>query len=156
MSSTNYGGFWIRFVALIIDGVALYIVQTILLTILGAVGLGFATGGGFDLAALSNPESIGALVSAIMAASVVGWIIQILYGTIMESSKYQATLGKMALGLKVTDINGNRLDFIKSLLRQIGKIISGMLLLIGYIIAAFTEKKQALHDYIASTVVVKK
>jgi len=60
------------------------------------------------------------------------------------------------LGLKVTDMNGEKLDFSKSLIRNLGKIISGIILYIGYIMAGFTEKKQALHDMIASTLVVKK
>ena len=82
--------------------------------------------------------------------------IQILYFTFMESSKYQATIGKIALGLIVTDINGGKLDFSKAFIRNICKIISNVTMLIGYIMAGFTEKKQALHDMIASTLVVKK
>jgi uncharacterized RDD family membrane protein YckC len=74
----------------------------------------------------------------------------------MESSKYQATVGKLALGLIVTDMNGGKLDFVKALIRNVSKIVSTITLLIGYIIAAFTEKKQALHDIIAGTLVVKK
>jgi uncharacterized RDD family membrane protein YckC len=62
----------------------------------------------------------------------------------------------MVLGLKVTDVNDGKLDFIKALVRNLSKIISGMILLIGYIMAGFTEKKQALHDMIAGTLVVKK
>jgi uncharacterized RDD family membrane protein YckC len=82
--------------------------------------------------------------------------IQTLYFALMESSNYQATIGKMVLGLKVTDVNDGKLDFIKALVRNLSKIISGMILLIGYIMAGFTEKKQALHDMIAGTLVVKK
>jgi len=82
--------------------------------------------------------------------------IQILYSTLMESSKLQATVGKLALGLKVTDLQGNKLDFVKALVRNLCKIISNFTLLIGYIMAGFTEKKQALHDMIASTLVLKK
>jgi uncharacterized RDD family membrane protein YckC len=74
----------------------------------------------------------------------------------MESSKYQATVGKLALGLKVTDMDGNNLDFVKALVRNICKIISGMIMGIGYIMAGFTDKKQGLHDMIANTLVVKK
>ena len=82
--------------------------------------------------------------------------IQTLYFSFMESSKYQASIGKIVLGLKVTDVNGSPLDFTKALVRNLCKILSSMILLIGYLMAAFTEKKQALHDMIAGTLVVKK
>jgi uncharacterized RDD family membrane protein YckC len=74
----------------------------------------------------------------------------------MESSNYQASIGKMVLGVKVTDINGAKLDFVKAFVRNISKIISSFILFIGYIMAGFTDKKQALHDMIAGTLVVKK
>ena len=85
------------------------------------------------------------------------WLaIQWLYFALMESSKNQATLGKMALGLRVTDLNGNRISFGKATGRYFGKILSSMTLLIGYIMAAFTAKKQALHDFVAGTLVLSK
>lgn len=65
-------------------------------------------------------------------------------------------MGKLALGLIVTDENGGKLDLVKALIRNVSKIISSMILLIGYIMAGFTEKKQALHDIIAKTLVVRK
>ena len=83
-------------------------------------------------------------------------VIQTLYFALLESSSKQATVGKMVMGIIVTDINGNKLDFAKALVRALCRIISSAILLIGYIMAAFTEKKQALHDMIASTLVLKK
>ncbi len=74
----------------------------------------------------------------------------------MEASKYQGTIGKIALGLIVTDANGGKLDFTKALVRNLCKIISSLIFCIGYIMAGFTEKKQGLHDIIAGTLVVKK
>ena len=74
----------------------------------------------------------------------------------LESSANQATVGKMALGIQVTDLQGNRISFGRALGRTLAKILSGLILLIGYIMAAFTEKKQGLHDMIAGTLVVKK
>ena len=62
----------------------------------------------------------------------------------------------MALGLKVTDMEGNRISFGRATGRYFGKIISGMILYIGYIIAGFTEKKQALHDIMANCLVTRK
>ncbi len=157
--NTNYAGFWLRFVALIIDGLIIGAAQTfVIVPILAAMGLGFA--GGMGNMDMSNPDDVAGLVGAVMAMAGSVWIlsmaIQILYYSFMESSKFQATFGKMALGLKVTDASGAKLDFGKAFIRNLCKLISNVTLLIGYIIAGFTEKKQALHDIIAGTLVVKK
>jgi uncharacterized RDD family membrane protein YckC len=122
------------------------------------VGISFASGmGDFDP---SNMDDLIPMIATFMAAAgvlmLVSTIIWVLYGTLMEASKYQATVGKMALGLIVTDTNGAKLDFSKSLVRNLSKLLSNFILLIGYIMAAFTEKKQGLHDIIAGTLVVKK
>jgi uncharacterized RDD family membrane protein YckC len=161
MSSNNYAGFWLRFVAYIIDYIIIQILQSFLIFPLFAMlGFGFATASfNWDFDYMSDEELfalIAAFVGAMGTIIVVSLIIQILYYALMEASKYQATLGKLALGLKVTDLNGEPLDFGRAVLRNIGKIISGMLLFIGYIIAGLTEKKQALHDMIASALVVRK
>lgn len=74
----------------------------------------------------------------------------------MESSERQATIGKSAMGLIVADENGNRLDVQKALIRNISRLVSGFICLIGYLMAFFTEKKQALHDIIAKTNVYTK
>jgi uncharacterized RDD family membrane protein YckC len=89
-------------------------------------------------------------------SGILGTVINWLYFTILESSPKQATLGKMALGIVVTDLNGNRISFGRANGRYWSKIISSMILLIGYMMAGFTEKKQALHDIMAGTLVVKK
>jgi uncharacterized RDD family membrane protein YckC len=96
------------------------------------------------------------VMAAIGAAYILSYILQVLYFTFMESSKFQASLGKMALGIIVTDMNGGKLDFSKALVRNLCRLLSNFTMLIGYIIAAFTAKKQALHDIIAGTLVVNK
>ncbi|HET6454033.1 MAG TPA: RDD family protein [Armatimonadota bacterium] len=78
-----------------------------------------------------------------------------LYCTLMESSSRQATLGKMALGIIVTDMNGHRVSWGRANARYWSHIVSNMILMIGYIMTGFTEKKQALHDMIAGTLVLK-
>ncbi len=86
-------------------------------------------------------------------AIVVTW----LYFAAMESSAQQGTLGKMALGLFVTDLQGHRVTFGRASGRFFAKIITGLIpFFIGYIMAGFTAKKQALHDMIASCLVLKK
>ncbi len=144
----------------IIDFIIIYVVNLfVIVPLMGAVGFGIASSNDFDLESMTEGDimaSAMALMSALVVGSAIAYVIRIIYGAAFESSKHQATLGKMAMGIKVTDTNGGRLTFVKALLRAIGKIISGMLIFIGYIMAAFTEKKQALHDMIASSLVVKK
>lgn len=156
----TYAGFWKRFLALIIDAIILGIVNWIILTpILVAMGITVGSAFPFDF---SDPESldIAALIGTLSAMFGVAWIVQnivqILYHTLMESSKFQGSLGKLALNIIVTDMNGGKLDFTKALVRNLCKIISNFTFLIGYIIAGFTAKKQALHDMIAGTLVVNK
>lgn len=157
--NSNYAGFWLRCVAFILDVVIIGIAQSFfIMPFLAALGLGFVSGA--DDMDFSDPDQAIGMIAA--AAALMGsyWLlatcIQILYFTLMESSKYQATIGKMTLGLIVTDLNGNKLDFSKALIRNLCKIISNVTMLIGYIMAGFTERKQALHDMIAGTLVVQK
>jgi uncharacterized RDD family membrane protein YckC len=79
-----------------------------------------------------------------------------LYFALQESSVHQATIGKRAMNLYVTDLYGRRLSFGQATGRHFSKIISGIILCIGYIMVAFTEKKQGLHDMIAGTMVLRK
>ena len=89
------------------------------------------------------------LVIGILAA------IGSLYYTVFEASSWQATPGKRMLRLYVADLNGQRVTFGRALLRNLARQISGILF-IGYLIAGFTEKKQALHDIIASCLVLRR
>lgn len=158
--NTKYAGFWLRFVAYVIDYIIIYCAQAfIVVPVLGIIGINFASQAAASGGDLNEGDVIAMVATVIAAASAVAlmiFVLQVLYFSFMESSKYQGTVGKMALGLIVTDANGAKLDFTKALIRNLGKIISSMILFIGYIMAGFTEKKQALHDMIASTLVVKK
>ena len=82
-------------------------------------------------------------------------IIQLLYFTYFESSLKQATIGKQLMNMKVVDKNGDRLTPAGALIRSLSKFISALILMIGYIMAAFDARKQSLHDKIAGTFVVK-
>ncbi len=157
--NTNYAGFWKRFLAWCIDYIIIYVAQAFLVVpVLGIVGINLASkvASGEDMA---EGDAIAMIMTAIAAASAVALLVvvlQILYYSLMESSKYQGTVGKIALGIIVTDTNGGKLDFTKAFVRNLCKIISSLILCIGYIMAGFTEKKQALHDMIANTLVVNK
>jgi uncharacterized RDD family membrane protein YckC len=160
MENSNYAGFWMRFVAFIIDYIIISILQSVvIMPILATLGFSVVSINGFDFDSMSDQDTWAMIMAFIAAASfamTVSFVIQTLYFSFMESSKHQATLGKMALGIKVTDMNGDKLDFPKALLRQLGKVLSSMIFLIGYILAGLTEKKQALHDIIVGALVVRK
>lgn len=87
--------------------------------------------------------------------NLIGLVIVWLYFSLQESSSAQATLGKKWLGIKVCDDENNKLSFLHATGRHAGKLLSSILL-IGFIMAAFTEKKQGLHDIMAKTFVVNK
>lgn len=122
---TRYAGFWKRFVAYLIDAIILGIVAALLNSMMD--------------------EAVAGTIGAI-----IGWF----YFAGLESSERQATLGKSVMGIVVTDLDGNRISFLRATGRYLAKILSALILMIGYIMAAFTARKQALHDMIASTLVV--
>lgn len=157
--NTQYAGFWLRLVALIIDVLIIAFLESIIFIPL-LVALGFSFFGSASELDMEDSGNIVGLILGIVAVAGAYWIlattIQILYFSFMESSKNQATIGKMAVGIKVTDMNGDRLDFTKAFLRNLCKLISNFTMAIGYIMAGFTEKRQALHDLIAGALVVKK
>lgn len=98
------------------------------------------------------PLPIGRILLFYLLAIVIPW----LYYAICESSKWQATVGKLAMGLRVTDDYGRRIGFGRATGRFFGKIISGMIMDVGYMMAGFTERKQGLHDMMAGCCVVRK
>ncbi|MGH9757926.1 MAG: RDD family protein [Candidatus Acidiferrales bacterium] len=151
-----YAGFWLRAVAYLVDSIILTFVFGALILV-GAAIIGF----GAIAAAIHNADNPGAIPAAIIflivsvaaASIIVSW----LYYAWMESSASQATLGKLALGLYVTDLQGRRLSFGRASGRFFAKIITGLIpFFLGYILAGITEKKQALHDMIASCLVLRK
>ena len=158
-TSVTYASFGARFVALLIDSVIVGCINFIVVApIMGILGLGVASQVQ-DGQPISEEQAVGmiaGLMAGIFSAMLAVWIISLLYFAIMESSKAQASVGKMAMGIKVTDLDGNRVSFGKAFLRSIGKVLSQMIMYIGYLMAAFTEKKQGLHDIIAGTLVLKK
>ncbi len=99
---------------------------------------------------LEQQTYVGLLSSGILLVSL-SW----LYFAIMESSKYQATVGKLLLGVKVVDLKGKRISFLKATGRYLGKFLSRLLLGFGFIMMLFTKKKQCLHDKLTRTLVVK-
>ncbi len=143
---TQFGGFWIRVVAYIIDSIVLAIASVPI-----AMIFGISMMAGLDPTAVSDEAAAGGNLLANLLSVVLGW----LYYALMESSGMQATLGKKALGMIVTDESGGRISFARATGRYFAKILSALILLIGFIMVAFTERKQGLHDKLAGTLVVR-
>jgi len=157
----EYAGFWLRFVAYLVDGLVMGAVVGIVIGIaVGFLGIEYFRTLAQGMAPRvdePNPVFPAMLLVSIMTLVVFSVIASWLYFAGMESSGNQGTLGKMALGLVVTDMNGQPISFARASGRFFSKIITGMVpLAIGYIMAGFTEKKQALHDMIASCLVLRK
>jgi len=137
-AEVTYAGFWVRFGAVIIDSIIVYIIAAVA----GAVaGLVFAALGG------PNWVSGGAMIAGIVGA--------FLYFTLLESSERGATLGKRAFRLRVVTVEGSeRISFARAVGRYFARFISMIVLYIGYLMQPFTQRKQALHDMICGTAVV--
>lgn len=130
----DYAGFGIRFVAVFIDGILLQIVN---------VPLSFMFFGNY---AFGN-QSLGLYFASLF--------IGVTYTVLMQSSKTQGTLGKMAVGIKVGDENGNRISVLNALGRYLASFLSAIVLCIGYLMVIWDDKKQGLHDKLAGTYVFK-
>ena len=152
-----YAGFWLRVVAYLIDGIILGVIYGVLFLI----GIAFVGVGSIESMARGmhngDAEPPVAFVLMLIFISFLWLIASWIYHAYLESSPNQGTLGKMALGLIVTDLQGRRIGFGHATGRFFAKIITGLIPLgIGYMMAGFTEKKQALHDMIAATLVLRK
>ena len=144
VAGVGYGGFWIRVVAAIIDSIILRVVVSPIGFIFGGLGLAGRISGvpHVGLGILGG----GVTVIAMLFGS---W----LYEAFMESSSYEATIGKMIFGMKVTDLYGNRISFERATGRHFAKWLSAAILGIGYIMVGFSDRKQGLHDLLAQTLV---
>jgi len=153
----EYAGFWLRFLALLIDNVVMGLGFFLIV-----IPLIFLTGLGSFLRDIHPNEDMSdagifALIGFLFLAATASLVFTWLYHALMESSEWQATLGKKALGLVVTDMAGQRVSFGRSTGRHFAKIITNMVpAFIGYLMAGFTEKKQALHDMIAGCLVLRR
>ncbi len=142
--TVQYAGFWWRFLAYIIDAM----ITACVFFPLGAI-LGVA------IAASGEDPTSAPMIGARLSLNGVSLLVTWLYYALCESSSWQGTIGKKVLGLRVTDMYGQRINFAKATGRYFGKIPSGLILGIGFIMIAFTEQKQGLHDMLAGTLVFK-
>jgi len=142
----SYGGFWKRVMAYIVDIIVISIPVTLLFGSGMSLGVDEQTPGTYDVHLnldMTLPEFIILLIS---------WV----YFAGLESSEWQGTIGKRLFGMRVTDTEGGRITFFRATGRYLSKFLSSALLMIGFIMVAFTAKKQGLHDMIAGTLVVNR
>lgn len=138
-----YAGFWKRVVAYVLDWIVLYVIFFLAALLLGPM-IGRDNFSSYDFV---RPRSW-----LFLSQLAIPW----LYYALMESSAKQATLGKMALGIQVVDLSGHRISFLRATGRFFGQFVSSMIFCIGYLMVAFTRRKQALHDIMAGCLVVNK
>ena len=153
----EYAGFWLRVLAYAIDSAVIgVVIVAVLIPLIFLTGLG-------GLLSRIHPEEdmndfgIFLIIGIFFLAATVSLVVTWLYHALMESSEWQGTVGKKVLGLVVTDMAGQRVSFGRSTGRHFGKIITNMVpALIGYFMAGFTDRKQALHDMIAGCLVLRR
>lgn len=150
MATAIYAGFWRRFAAAFIDaivtaiGSVLFGVPVLVLMMLVVIAEG------------EEPDPVALTAVFEGAAQILALFFSWMYFALMESSRLQATLGKLAVGIRVTDLAGNRIGFEKATWRYFGKFISALPLLGGFVMAAFTARRQALHDRMAGCLVLNR
>ena len=152
--AVRYGGFWLRFVAYLID-------YTIVGIPMGIIAILLTGGSMFALSRLGPnpaPEDVMAammpMIGAVAVMSVAGMVLYCSYETFFLV-KYGATPGKMAMGLKVVRPDGSGIQVGRAIGRYFSKVLSGMILYIGFIMVGFDSEKRALHDMICDTRVIK-
>lgn len=140
-----YAGFVRRWAALLLDSLILGVISFVLFFVIALA---------FELSAHHfDAAEIGGTAWALVVYPV-AFAIGLLYFALQESSAHQATLGKRALSIKVTDLAGQRISLKHAVGRWFAAALSYLTLYIGFLMAAFTQRKQALHDMVAGTLVV--
>ena len=140
----RYAGFWIRFAGAFIDGIVVGVGGGIINAAVNPMIVAASRGG---------PNMAWSVMGVNWSVSTcVGWI----YVALMQSSSHQATLGQMATGLRVTDLEGRRINFARATGRYFAAVLSGCILYIGYLMMLWSPRKQTLHDQIAGTLVLTK
>ena len=153
-AGVHYAGFWMRFVAVVIDSI---IVGVVTGPLMGIIQVAAGLHGGLLSGNPGNLESvnIGLLAGTLALMVTISVAASALYEAWLISTSKQATVGKMVFRIKVTDLEGRRISFARALGRHFAKYVSSFTLMIGYIMQVFTARRQALHDIIAGTLVIR-
>lgn len=146
-----YAGFFSRVFAFILDWLLVSFVFSLFLAII--MPAGFAIEGPEIMK--YDEQYVRDMTEAIGPWLYVFFLVWVLYNAFMHAGRWQATLGKRALGIIVTDLEGERPGIGKTLLREIVKLLSLLIFIFILLLAAFTSRRQALHDMVGGTVVLK-
>lgn len=153
-AAPDFAGFWLRFGAWVID----YIILMVPFTAISlSMGLGAAMSQLLSQMQTDQAAAITAYALAIRPITYVLLVIGFAYYAFFESSKWQATPGKMAVGIRVTDVDGNRLGIGRAAGRNAVRLVNAFTFLVPmvfYVTSAFTQRKQGVHDLLAGTYVV--
>jgi len=153
----GYAGFWKRVVAYLIDAIVLYIPNVLIDRALGGAKAQAALEQTLSNTAGDLPQMLAAYqhyYALMWPGMLLGAVLAWLYFAACESSSWQATLGKLALGIHVTDLDGRRISFPRAVGRYGAKIISFMIIFLGVLMVAWMPRKQGLHDLLAGTLVL--
>ncbi len=141
--AVRYGGFWRRFAAGCVDALVLFFPNAILR----------------ELSGLPSPLSLRPLPDDMLGRSLMMTAIMTLvtwwYCARLESSHWQGTLGQQLLGMRVTDLAGRRISFLRATARYFGQWLSLLLCGVGYLFNLWTSRRQTLHDIVAGCVIVR-
>jgi uncharacterized RDD family membrane protein YckC len=153
----DYAGFWKRVAAYVIDAILLYVVFRIVGTLFGFTAVEEAAQATMKQEMLNGMSFMQAwqhnqatLWPYNLTTTILAW----LYFALCESSAWQATVGKLALGIRVTDLHGARISFLRAVGRYAAKFLSVIIVFVGFLMVAFTRRKQGLHDMVANTLVL--
>lgn len=153
----DHAGFWKRVAAFILDAIILWFPQTLIEKLFGGDAAKEAmrqaalnAGGDFQAIHAAQMHYFSVMWPAMLLSFVVVWW----YYALCESSPWQATVGKLAIGIRVTDMEGRRISLGRALIRYPAMLLSTLIVFIGFIMVAFTRRKQGLHDLIAGTLVL--
>jgi uncharacterized RDD family membrane protein YckC len=153
-NAIRYGGFWLRYVAVLVDSTLLSIVLYLIIIVVFGIMIGI-----YGINWIDPKQPQNEMIAKFLVFEGVLVLLSLILNGIYEIwmvARYGATVGKMLLRLRVTMVDGGNLSYGRSAARHFAKYVSGLILYIGYIMAGVDEEKRALHDRMCDTRVVKK
>jgi uncharacterized RDD family membrane protein YckC len=152
-----YAGFWLRFAAYLIDRIILGVSTALLMVPLFVLGGGLSLWSRIPRGRIDDFSQWIPLLTLILTLAAISLVVQWLYFASFESGEQQGTWGKQIMSIYVSDLQGNRISFGGATARYFAKIVTGLIPFgLGFIMAGFNERRQALHDMIASTLVLRR
>jgi uncharacterized RDD family membrane protein YckC len=150
----NLASFWWRLLAYVIDHFILSLLTGFIFSLLATYGVKFTIPTNEQMLKMT-PDQLYSTLATILPLQAIAFIVLIIYNSSCEASAMRGSFGKRLCGLVVVDVDGARLTYLNALGRSIGKALSLMLCGLGFLSIFFSERRQALHDYLAKTYVVK-